>query len=394
MPDAPIAPAGHSRFGFSAAERWLACPASVTAQAGLPERPSSYAQRGTRLHEAAAVALLRQEDAATVLPHDEEGQDIVQPYLDTVRNARARLDGPGTVLLVERQFRLDLLHAELWGTSDAVIVSPAYRTVWCADLKTGAGHPVRPRRADGSINVQIGGYALGALLAVPAGTIIDTVEATVVQPLNGGVMTAVVGLAEMADLAADLLDGVERALKPNPVFLAGDHCRWCLAAPTCAAFRETAFASAQLDFAAPDMAATLTDPATLAPPDIARALTAASLLDDWITTIRETALGMLQRGEAVPGWKLVQKRGRRRWRDEEQAAAALIAAGLPKHDLYEMALLSPAQVERVAKRRKLDVPLGALVESISSGATMAPEDDPRAAVQAGAALGFTPQPDT
>jgi len=44
--------------------------------------------------------------------------------------------------------------------------------------------------------------------------------------------------------------------------------------------------------------------------------------------------------------------------------------------LTETALLSPAKVEKVLKKRKLDLPRD-LVVSVSTGNTIAPESDPR-----------------
>ena len=52
----------------------------------------------------------------------------------------------------------------------------------------------------------------------------------------------------------------------------------------------------------------------------------------------------------------------------------------------ETKLLSPAQMEKVLKKRKLSMPAD-LIVAISSGNTLAPEDDPRpAALQIGRQL--------
>jgi hypothetical protein len=46
--------------------------------------------------------------------------------------------------------------------------------------------------------------------------------------------------------------------------------------------------------------------------------------------------------------------------------------------VYSEELRSPAQIEKVLKKKKLALP-DSLVESVSSGNTLAPEDDPRPA---------------
>ena len=54
--------------------------------------------------------------------------------------------------------------------------------------------------------------------------------------------------------------------------------------------------------------------------------------------------------------------------------------GVPRAELFKPEeLLSPAQAEKVLKKRKMALPDN-LVVSVSSGTTMAPESDPRPAV--------------
>jgi len=80
----------------------------------------------------------------------------------------------------------------------------------------------------------------------------------------------------------------------------------------------------------------------------------------------------------VPGYKLVAKRAVRQWVDEYAALGALLNTGaFASHELTE--LKSPAQVEKVLKKRKIDMPEG-LITSVSSGNTLASADDPRPAV--------------
>ena len=74
----------------------------------------------------------------------------------------------------------------------------------------------------------------------------------------------------------------------------------------------------------------------------------------------------------LPGWKLVAKRGTRKWADEQKAIAALTELGI---DPYKKELLSPAQAEKKVK----NLPEG-LTVSVSPGDTLAPESDPRPAV--------------
>jgi hypothetical protein len=82
----------------------------------------------------------------------------------------------------------------------------------------------------------------------------------------------------------------------------------------------------------------------------------------------------------VPGYKIVQKQARRQWADETKAIAALHDMGVPRGELFSPEeIRSPAQIEKVLKKRKLALP-DDLVKSVSSGTTLASEDDSRPAV--------------
>jgi len=101
----------------------------------------------------------------------------------------------------------------------------------------------------------------------------------------------------------------------------------------------------------------------------------ADLLEDWIKDLRNLALSTLERGNTIPGYKLVAKRGTRQWVSEDAAKKVLLNI-LDESEVVESSLLSPAKVEKLLKKRAIEMPEG-LVVSISSGNTLASEDDPR-----------------
>ena len=124
---------------------------------------------------------------------------------------------------------------------------------------------------------------------------------------------------------------------------------------------------------------------------IAAALEEAELLEHWIADLRALAFQMLEEGVAVPGYKLVPKRATRQWVNETAALDALRDLGVKENELMETSMLSPAKAEKVLKKHKLELPRD-LVVSVSTGNTLAPEEDPRPAVlqigkQLSAALG-------
>jgi hypothetical protein len=102
------------------------------------------------------------------------------------------------------------------------------------------------------------------------------------------------------------------------------------------------------------------------------------LLEQWITDLRALAHQMLEADKPVPGWKLVNKKAMRQWANED-IADDVLSKVIPKDELYVTKLLSPAQAEKVLKKLGEKLPDN-LVVAVSSGSTLAREDDSRPAV--------------
>jgi hypothetical protein len=108
-------------------------------------------------------------------------------------------------------------------------------------------------------------------------------------------------------------------------------------------------------------------------------LQSADLLEQWLKDIRGLAHQVLEKGGKVPGYKLVAKRSTRQWVDEQSTIDTFRANGMDYTDFFEQKLISPAVAEKLLKKAGKELPKE-LVVSISSGNTMASEDDPRPAV--------------
>lgn len=345
-------------------------------ESGRTEVPTKYAERGTVLHAVAATCLNEGLEALEVLPDDVDGAAIVQAYLNEVRFRHSILGGE---LLIEQQFHLQAYNELYWGTADCVIVAPPH--LWVGDLKTGQGHAVPIRREDGRVNLQLGGYGLGALSVVPRGVAIETVELSVVQPLLGPPRSTRLAVGEVQDLAADLIEIAEEALKPDAPLSAGEHCTFCRARGDCPELRRTSLAAASVEFSVePPEGPTLPPVASLTPSQVGQILTAADLVETWIDAVRLHGRALVNQGETVPGWKMVDKRGRRVWIDELAAARTLDF--LPVEDLYVTKVASPPQVEKAFKRLKLKLPKdwSSLVTKTDPGTALVPDADPRPAV--------------
>jgi hypothetical protein len=165
-----------------------------------------------------------------------------------------------------------------------------------------------------------------------------------------------------------LVQAVKAAQQPDAKLAVGDHCRWCAGKPICPKMTGAVDRALQVQLKEIDV------------DTLGRYLKNADLLEDWIKDLRGLALQLLEKDLPVPGYKLVAKRGTRQWANETKALETLHDLGVPRAELLKPEeLLSPAQAEKVLKKRKMALP-DDLVVSVSSGTTLASEDDPRPAV--------------
>jgi hypothetical protein len=380
----------HSPFGGSGAHRWTVCPGSVRAQRGVADQPSVYAREGTAGHAVAALCLTEIQEAIEYTGRTVEGVEVgeslaeaVQDYIEVIRNDKAARGGK---LLVEVKFHLKALHAEFFGTADCVrLGTDGVLTVY--DAKFGRGEIVEVKREDGSPNLQLAFYALGAINTLPA-TLYDEisrVELVVVQPrawhVDGPVRRGQWIVAEIEAVGGELVAAANAARRPDAPLVAGPHCHFCRAAGTCEALREYALSVAQIDFAdSPNFK--VPDPAELTAGQLAHVLEAADVLETWLTAARARA-HIVAETIGIPGWKLVAKQARRKWADEAKAIEELcFGFGVEYSSIIEKKLMSPAQVEKFLPPadRKSEA-FKALCPPVSSGLTLVRDSNPRVEVK-------------
>lgn len=339
----------HSKIvGGSTAARVIACPGSVAlVQAAPPQAESKYAAEGTYLH-AAITSLL--DDVAALPLTDEQRDNKIAPALELLD-----LVDPDQEMEFKTEVRVDFgdFLPGVFGSVD--LLGKIGRRAIILDWKFGDGVVVEAEE-----NKQLMFYAAAARRSASwAFDGVDEVELVIIQPPM--IKRWVTTRARISRFEDQLYAAVQEAKQPNAMLQTGDHCRWCTAKPTCPMMTGAADRAVKVKFDALDKA------------QIAIYLQQADMLDGWISDLRELAQRALDNGQVIPGYKLVAKRGTRKWLDESKARAALIEAGLKDPDVTT--LVSPAVAEKKLKR----LPDG-LTVSVSSGNTMAPDSDPRPAV--------------
>ena len=344
----------HSKIvGGSTASRVINCPGSVALTAKMPpQAESKYAAEGTLLHDVIAAII----DGKTPKQITEELHN------DKIMPALALLDqvDPDKDMELAVEVRVDFgdFIPGVFGSVD-VLGKIGNRAV-ILDWKFGDGVIVEAQE-----NMQLMFYAAAAMRTQESAWAFDgatEVECVIIQPPM--VRRWVTTPERIRQFERELVQAVKQSALPDAQLMVGDHCRFCPAKPICpnmtgAVDRAIAVKIDKLDKNL-----------------ISDYLKNADLLETWISSLRELALSMMESGAKLPDYKLVAKRAIRQWTDEDKAKVALFALGLEESEVMETSIMSPAKVEKVLKKRKLSLPVDVVV-AISSGNTLASEDDPR-----------------
>ena len=342
----------HSGRGASSAHRWFECPGSVALSVGLPNRSSGFASEGTAAHELCATHLDKGsaagERSGEVIEADGEEYTVnadmaesAQLYLDTIRDDCTGQEGHK--IWVERGFHMADIDPDLYGTADCVLYTPADHTLRVYDFKYGAGIGVDPEDND-----QLLYYAAGAVHSLGEElSAVRTIELVIVQPRYDHPD----GLVRRWALTFDELgEWVEGRLKPklaasraeDAPLVAGSWCQFCPVKQNgvCPVLNKTFDDAVAFD---------QSETPTLEAWELGARLALVATMKSLIRSLEDEAYARLTKGEGVPGFKLVYKRGNRAWKDgAEDAVAQEFGDSGFKNDIK-----SPAQIERLAGGRAL-----------------------------------------
>lgn len=345
-----------SIVGGSTAKRVINCPASVKLVAKMPPKPSSvHADRGTLLHDAISQILEGKPDVIGMKYNDITlTQEL---YDEKIVPALAALDeiDPDTKMdyAVESRVGFGDLLPGVFGSAD--LLGRVDDRAIVLDWKFGDGVVVSAEE-----NEQGMFYAAAAMRTLETEWIFHgatEIEIVIVQPPV--VRRWRTTPERIKQFERDLVAAVKQSQKDDAAFKTGDHCRWCSAKPVC-----------------PQMTGEVdrfvkTSLQTIDPVQISHYLKQAEQVEDFIASVREMAFNMLENDVPVPGYKLVAKRGTRQWVDEKKVEELL------GDKAYEKKLISVAQAEKLIGKKNFPQELAV---SVSTGNTLANEDDPRPAI--------------
>lgn len=260
----------------------------------------------------------------------EEMTDAVQIYVDEVRKHFT----PECEIIIEEKTHLKDVHDTLFGTPDTIIIHP-FKSIKVFDYKHGAGKKVNAWE-----NKQLMYYALGY-----AKEDVEEITINIVQPridADEPVSSYTVTPQALEEFAAELKEKAAAALLPDAPRNAGDWCHstFCPLMHSCPAVESKAREIVAKDFGAPPAVE------SLSVTQIKHILDYSDFISKWLGKVRDHAKERMVKGEQIPGYKLVQSLGHRKWISDEAVESDF---GDKFGDKIYVApkLKSPAQLEKI-----------------------------------------------
>ena len=376
----------HSKLGASNTSRWMNCPGSVAATKNYPETKNIYAAEGTAAHSIGDACLKSHKDAdeylGNVIAVDEWEFEVnremvtsVQMYLDVVREDMEQMGAKQ--IYAEQRVDLSKVHKGMFGTSDAILIQDKYLKVY--DFKYGRGV------VDVRENTQALFYAVGALLLMDKNKEVEEIEMVIVQPrVTDPIKRWTVTRQYLKDWIITLRKAAQATLDENAPRIPGEkQCQFCEHKPACPELEQFALEKAMVEFD-DEGNIDFTETDELTDDQMYDILRWSTFIQNYLRAVESKALRMLQKGEKVNGFKLVEKRAIRQWNKDVDVANGLKNMGLEDDEIFtEPSLLSPAQIDKLLTKDQREDLNANLVVKKSSGTKMVPEADPAPEVSAG-----------
>lgn len=360
----------HSILSPSGSHRWLNCTPSARLEQEFADTESEAAKEGTAAHALCEHKLkraLRRRSKRPVSDYDsDEMEECSDAYVDFVMEQyeAAKLVCKDPVVLIEQRLDFSNYVPDGFGTGDCIIVSDD--RIHIVDFKYGTGVLV-----EAEDNPQMKLYALGALEIYDPLYDIREASMTIFQPRRENVSTWTISVEELRDWAENVLKPkAKMAYDGEGDYLPGEWCTFCRAAVRCRARAEEKLKLAQTEFRLPPL---LTDA------EIEEILTVLPDLTKWANEITAYVTdAAVNHGKEWSGFKVVEGRSIRRYRDEEKVAEAAMEAGYT--DIYRRSLITLTEMQKLMGKQNFEEILGDLIYKPPGKPTLVPRSDKRPAM--------------
>lgn len=361
----------HSTLSASSAHRWLSAPPLPQLEKLFPKDASPMAAEGTAAHALCEYKLRKALGQKIKRPASDFDNDDMEAYTDDYCSyvmeefQKANLNHPGTTVLIEQRLDFSKYVPDGFGTGDCIIIADGLMHI--IDFKYGKGVRVAAEN-----NPQMKLYALGALNNYsmlynrP-----DTIEMTIFQPRIGNISTWSLETDTLLHWAkTELKEKAELAINGQGVVKYGP---W-LQFSNCNAVLRVRY-----DEYKKLQALQLKSPHLMNNEEIEEVLANVDELIKWANQVKAYAQDLtINHGKQWTGFKVVEGRSIRRYKDEAKVAQVAKANGFT--NIYQQSLLPITKLEKVMEKKNFDELLGPYIYKPAGKLTLVPNSDKRPAV--------------
>lgn len=390
-------PEQHALLSASSAERWLHCTRAPRLEETLPDTGSTYAREGSVAHALAELKARkkftepmtprafshRHEKIAADPGYTGEMEEYTDQYIDALAEEAMCYEGPPVIALEVRVDYSDFA-PEGFGTADCVMIGGDCLTV--CDFKYGRGVSVSAVE-----NAQMRLYALGALKLYGGfyGEQIQRIRLRIIQPRAGGGDSWELSRQELEQWGRETVaPQAAAAYAGTGDFNPGPWCRFCRAKAQCRSRSAEYLALEAFGGLSPAGAQTSdcgADEPLLSDAEVGDVLHRAEDLAAWVKDLQEYALAACLEGREIPGYKAVEGRSVRSWKDQDKALEILQENGFPREVLCDVVPKSLSQLEKLVGKKPFANLVGELIDRPAGKPALAPVSDKRPAYNRAAA---------
>lgn len=361
----------HAKLSPSGASRWMTCTPSAVLESKFKDNTSAAAEEGTLAHLLGETIL---KEHLGLISHVKAASTFATIQLDDMYNTdmQQHAENYADLILshvskdshvfIETRVDVTSFVPEGFGTADAIIITGRLLDFW--DLKYGKGVFVSAVN-----NTQLKLYALGALNDFGHVFDIATVRMNIYQPRLDNHSVWEISVKE-------LLHWAETELKPKAALafvgegeqVAGEHCRFCKAKAKCRKLAEVNLELAKKEFA---------DPHLLSDSEVAQILDQKDLLTLWVNAVTDYAFAQALNGKQWKGYKLVEGRSNRQYRDEKRTELLLIDQGFRDKIYTPSKLLGITALEKAIGNKNFTTFVSHALVKPPGKPTLVKDSDPR-----------------
>lgn len=361
----------HAILSASGSHRWLNCSPSARLELEFVNKESVAAAEGSAAHALCEHKLrkaLKIRSKRPVLKYDsDEMEEYTDAYvafiLEQLEVAKQNCKDP--LVLIEQRLDFSCYVPQGFGTGDCIIISD--KRLHITDFKYGMGLLVEAEE-----NPQMKLYSLGALEIYDSLYDIKEVSMTIFQPRRENVSTWTISVDELKDWAEnELKPKAQMAINGEGDYIPGEHCTFCRAAVKCRARADEKLKLAQSEFKLPPL---------LTETEIEEILLILPDLTKWGNEIMAYAAdAAINHGKEWNGFKLVEGRSIRKFKDEDAVAEVAKANGYK--DIFRQSLITLTEMQKLMGKKQFEELLGDLIHKPPGKPTLVQTSDKRRAIK-------------